>query len=383
MVISSLILTIWCSEEMGILFGRILAGLGHGLVYNVVVIHAGENAMKQVRGIITSTINLFLWSSIFIGSLLIATVQITISTTISSDRMIGIFGLSFSVFALLYTMFWTEESLVYLLNRGKLGEALELLSKLRNEPETSSVIADDFEEMRLMVNRDKLETQNVFTNNNEKALALLVILKFLHVLTNNILFNWIFMVIVANVLPAGNRRLSPVILTAARFVGSLMQTFLADSFGRKTFFNISCTLSGGTILILEIMLIAIAEYTIITKWVLAALCIVFQFFVSIGLDPMCNSVILSEAFGTSKKNWSVVFATTCENAAQMFFIGVCFVDGVIIDLTYHLVLFVSVSIMLILVIILLFHLPETRGLSLSETRDVFRGITTSRCLTKS
>lgn len=368
---------IWCSEEIGILFGRIMAGLGHGLAYNVLVVHAGENSMKQIRGIITASINCFLWSSVFIGSLLIATVQMGVSTTISSDRMIGIFGLAFSVCALMYTMFWTEESVVYLLNRGKLGEALELLSKLREEPETSSNISDDFEEMRLMVNRDKLENQNIFRNNNEKPLVLMVALKFLHVLTNNFLFNWTFMIITAKIMPPGNRRMSPVILTVVRFIGSVFQTFLGDSFGRKTFLNTSCTLSCVTVLILEIMLLTVTDYTKVTAWVVSTLCIIFQFFVAFGIDPMHN-VILSEAFGTSKKNWSVVFVTICENVAHMFLIGICFVDGVIIETSHYLVLFISVTLILLLVVILVLYLPETRGLSLSQTRDLFRSITT-RC----
>lgn len=377
MVISSLIMIIWCSYDIGILFGRIMAGLGHGLVYNVVIVHAGENSMKQIRGIITASINCFLWSSIFIGSLLIATVQMGVSTTISSDRMIGIFGLAFSVFALMYTTFWTEESVVYLLNRGKLGEALELMSKLRNEPETSSKISDDFEETRLMVNRDKLENQNIFKNNNEKPLVLMVVLKFLHVLTNNFLFNWTFMIITVKIMPPGNRRMSPVVLTAVRFIGSVLQTFLGDTFGRKTFLNTSCALSCVTVLILEIMLISVTDYTKITEWVVSTLCILFQFFVAFGVDPMHN-VILSEAFGTSKKNWSVVFVNLCENVAHIFIIGICFVDGAIIETTYHLVLFISVTLILILVVISVFYLPESRGLSLSQARDVFRNITT-RC----
>ncbi|KAJ6635939.1 Solute carrier family 2, facilitated glucose transporter member 3 [Pseudolycoriella hygida] len=377
MVISSLISIIWCSNQMGILFCRVMAGLGHGLAYNVVIVHAGDNSMKKMRGIITSNINCFLWFSTFFGSLLIATVQMGVSTTISSDRMIGIFGLVFSVLALTYTMFWTEESVVYLLNRGKLGEALELLSKLRNEPEASTSVADDFEEMRLMVNRDKLENQNIFLNNNEKPLGLMVALKFLHILTNNFMINWIFMIITTGILPRGNRRLSPVILSAVRFIGSFIQTFLGDSFGRKTFLNTSCTLAGVTVLILEILLIAVTDYTQATYGLVSALCIAFQFFVAFGIDPMHN-VILSEAFSTSKKNWSLVFVNTCENVAHMLLIGICFVDGVIFSSVYHLVLFISVTFILILIVILVFYLPETQGLSLGQSRDAFRNITT-RC----
>lgn len=381
MVVSSLIMIIWCEEDIGILFGRMMAGLGHGLVYNVVILHAGENSTKQIRGIITSIINSVLWSSIFIGSLLIATVQMGISTTISSDRMIGIFSLGFSVFAIIFTMFWTEESVVYLLNHGKLGEALELLAKLRHENESSISVSNDFEEMRLMVNQDKQESQNILKNNNEKPLALMVTLKFLHVLTNNCLFNWIFMLITVRILPRDNRRMSPVILVSVRFIGSVLQTILADSFGRKTFLNLSSTLSGVTLLILEIMLITVADFDQITNWLISALCIVFQFFVAFGIDSM-HHIMLSESFATSKKNWSVVFATTCENAAQMLLIGVCFVDGVKIKATFHLFLFISVSFILLLVVILFCCLPETKGLSLSEARDLFRK-NTNKCCSRS
>lgn len=372
MVISSLILIISSSEQTGILFGRLIAGFGHGLVYNVIIRHAGENSMKNVRGIITSNINCFLWFSVFIGSLLIAAAQVcAFSTRINSDRIIGMFGLVFSVFALTYTMFLTEESVVFLLNRSKLGEALELLSKLRNEPETSSNISEEFEELRLMVNRDKLENQNIFVNNNGKPLALMVALKLLHVFTNNFLFNWIFMMNTSKILTISNRRMAPVILTAVRFIGSVLQTFLGDSFGRKTFLNTSCALSGLTVLIFEIILITDVGFDGIN----ALLCIIFQFFVALGVDPMHN-VVLSESFSTSKKNWSIVFVNMCENAAQMFCIGICFVDGIAIEIKYLLALFISVTVfMFLMMFIVIRFLPETRGLSLSESSDIFRKIT--------
>lgn len=377
MVISSLILIIWCKDETGILFSRILAGFGHGLVYNVAVIHAGENAIKEIRGIVISTLNCVLWSSIFIGSILIATVQMGISTTISSDRMLGIFGLGFSVTAIIYTMFFTHESVVFLLIRGKLGEALELLTMLRNEQTETIGISDDFEEMRLMIGQDKQENKNIFKNNNEKALGLMVALKILHVLTNNFLFNWILMIITASILRSGNRRMSPVILTGVRFLSSTIQVLLAESSKRKLILNVSSTLAGVTLLILEIMLISVPNFTKTTNWVASVLSIIFQIFVAFGIDVM-HHVIVSEAFATSKKNWSIAFVTICENLAQIFFIGICFVDGMIIERTFHVVLFISVTCLLGLLIILVLFLPETRGLSLKETRDLFRKITT-RC----
>lgn len=385
MVISSFILTIWSTDEVGVLFSRAIAGLGHGIVYNVVVIHAGENAMKETRGIVTSIINFMIWSSIFIASLLIATIQTGASVAINFDRIFGILSFVISIIAIICTKYWTQESVVHLLNRGKLGEALELHTKLGNEKSETDNMTDDFEEIRLMVTTDKEENGNIFSNNNAKPLILMVALKLLSVVSNNFVLYWIFIWNTFAIVGSRYILMGPAILSCFRLISSFFQTIFADSFARRFFLLTSCTLSGIAFLGLQIIVILKWNYKfeeINIYLIMFLFSVVLQLFIGWGIDPS-HHTLLSEVFATSKKNWSVVFVTTWENAAEIVLIGLCFIDVETIKSIYFLFMFIPAIYILVLAILLYYTLPETCGLSLSETKYLARNMTfTGWCFKK-
>lgn len=380
MVISSLVLIIWSRDAVGVLFSRAIAGLGHGIVYNVVVIHAGENARKETRGIVTSTINSVIWSSVFVGSCVIGIIQMNTTVTINFDRIFGILSLAFSIIAIICTKYWTEESVVHLLSNGKLGEALELHTKLRNGH--TGIETDDFEEIRLMVSLDKEENKNIFSDNNGRPLLLMVALKILSVLCNNFILYWILIWHSLGLVGTKYILMSPVILSGCRLLGSVVQTLLADSFKRR-FFLLMVTLCGIGFWSLQFLLIfgGLEPHSRLIIAITFTLTTTLQFFIGCGIDPMHHN-LLSEVFATSKKNWSVVFVTTWENAVELLLLGLCFTEIHIVLGVYLSYMFIPGVYISVLVIILYFTLPETRGLSLSETKFLARNMTFRCCCMK-
>ncbi|KAJ6631721.1 putative polyol transporter 3, partial [Pseudolycoriella hygida] len=368
--ISSILFIVWYNNHIAIIVGRCLAGLTHGIIYHTTIIHAAENVVKEVRGMLLSTLNWLMYSGVFVSSILISSVTYGQVGAFNSDRILGMFGLSFSMLAILCTVFLTYESVPYLLVHGKDSEAVVNLLKLRNESVMSTKLTNDLDEMRLMVSQDRQESQNVFTNGNGSAMGRMIALRMLSTLTNNFLLNIIMIGLTIKILEPSYYHISAVILTGTRFTGSIVPIFTTDFFKRKVHLNASAVSSAIVILVLAIIMVSVSEFGTTTSWIPAALCVAFQLFASIGIDPI-EHIYLSEAFSTSKKAWSIACVTAAENVLQMVLIGVFFIDR-ITYLTVVAILFTTAGLMFALVVILQFSIPETLNLTIKETRDLFR-----------
>lgn len=366
--ISSILFMVWYNSYIAIIVGRCLAGLAHGIVYNATITHAAENVVKEIRGMLLSTINCMIFSGVFVAAIFIASVTYGYSGAFNSDRILGIFGLSFSLIGILCTMFLTYESVPYLLRRNKDSEAVVNMLKLRNESVITTNITNDLDEMKLMVAEDKQYNQNIFNDCNGTAVSKMIALRILCNLTNNFIFNIIMMNLTATLIGRTQFQMAAVILTGTRYGASFISIFSSDFIKRKFHLTASGMISGLLVLVLAIVMVSLSDYRP-TYWIPGVLCIAFQLTVSLGIDPM-QHVFLSEAFSTSKKAWSIAFVTTAENLSQILLVGVYFISGITYE-TMISVLFVTAGLMLLLVLILQFTLPETFKMTMKETRDLF------------
>lgn len=353
-------------DHEAIIAGRCLAGFAHGIIYNAVIPHASENVVKEIRGMLLSTINCFLLCGIFVSS--------TVTTSfingyyydnISSDVIFGIFGLVFSVLGIICTIFLTYESIPYLLRQDNESEAIINLLKLRNESVMTTVVTNDLDEMRLMVAQDVRDNKNILTDGNGSVTGKMIVLRVISTLTNNFLLNVVLINFTMGILRPYFYYTAPIILTGSRFVASFIPVISTDFIKRKIHLTGSGVISGTLMLILAILYATVSTY-----WVLAALSIAFQIFVSLGIDPM-QHLLLSEAFSTSKKAWSITCVTTVEYLLQIMFIGIFFVD----EITYarvNAILFATAGVILALIFLLQLAIPETFKRSLKEARDLFR-----------
>ncbi|KAJ6635934.1 Solute carrier family 2, facilitated glucose transporter member 2 [Pseudolycoriella hygida] len=365
LTISSIIYIIWYDEHIAIVVGRSIAGLGHGIVYLTTIIHVSENAAKEVRGMVVSLVNTMIFIGVAVSAVVLHTVTYHPGDSFSTDRILGIIGLTLSVASAVCTIFLDIESVAYLLVRNKEIEAKDCLRNLRDEPNETWRITDDIQEMHAMVQEDQKDGKNIFTEGNAKPLAYVSIFFVLGVLTNNYLTNIILFNFLAVPIGWSNFMLTAIILASVRAAMSIVSVFFCDIIGRK----IHVTITGVTLFVTIIISIVIF-FTSPHLWLFGSFAIIFQVFVAIGIDPI-QHILLSEAFSTSKKPFSIAFVMAVENSLQILFFGMYFIGAISSSDIYLLVACCIFSICA-LVLILLLLLPETKGMSLKEARDEFR-----------
>ncbi|GME73419.1 unnamed protein product [Ambrosiozyma monospora] len=124
--------------------GRVIAGLGVGLVSAVVVLYMSEIAPKKVRGAIVSGYQF----CITIGLLLAACVDYgTQNRTDSGSYRIPI-AIQFLWALILATgLFLLPESPRYFVKKGQIQKATHVLARLRGQPEDSKYIQDEIAEI--------------------------------------------------------------------------------------------------------------------------------------------------------------------------------------------------------------------------------------------
>ncbi|KAG4076838.1 hypothetical protein HA402_004440 [Bradysia odoriphaga] len=368
LVPSSIIFIALSKEYRAIIAARCVAGLAHGIVYNATITHATENVVKDIRGMLLSSINCVMFSGVFVSSTLVAIVASDYTADMTS--VFGVIALAVTVLAIVFTIFLTYESVPFLLRRGNESEAIINLLKLRNESFMTPKLTHDLEEMKLMVGQDVRENANILADRNASVTGKMVTLRVLAVMTNNFMLNYTLISMVALLFDWDNYHMAPAVLSGSRFIGSLVPVFSTDFFKRKSHLAVSSVTSGSLLLVLAIIVETVSFSSSSSYWILGVLSIAFQLFVSIGIDPL-QHLLLSEAFSTSKKAWSMALVTSVDYCLQILFVGLLFLTPMT-SLRLKVLRFITVGIMLVLALFLQLALPETFKKSIKETRDLFR-----------
>lgn len=368
MIIGNVLFIIWDESYAAIVIGRLLTSLAHGLVFITLISHAGENASKNMRGTILSTINCMLYTAIFIAVHVTGNVQLNDkgrAQNVSSERILGIIALIFVLASIICTITVTVETVPYLLRKNKPNMAMVNMKHLRDVASETPQITKEMGELSLMIIQDKENNANIFNNGNGKPLILIIIVRLMVSLTNNLLLNTVL--IGTCQLIIYHYRLAPLLLVGPRLAVSIVQIFYADFFGRKTQIIVSSTLAGLTMIGLGIFINTTNIF--ISYYVPSIFAIWFQLFCSMGIDQMAD-VYLSEAFSTAKKPWSISFVMGIEHVFHVFMIGMAFTNITINHISA--LVFITGIFITAFGITLLFTLPETRGTTLKQARDLFR-----------
>lgn len=359
-------------EYTAIIAARCLAGLAHGIIYNATITHATENVVKEMRGMLLSSINCVIFSGVFLSSILVAYAANEYGEDEDITGVFGIIGLVITILSVACTIFLAYETLPFLLRRDNESAAIINLLKLRNESVMTPKLSHDLDEIKLMVGQDVRENRNVLTDGNASAMGKMIMLRVLAVMTNNFMINVTLVSMTALLFNWNNIEMAPTVLSGARFIGSLVPVFSTDFFRRKSHLAVSTVTSGLLLLILAIIFTTVAFNSTFPYWIFGALGIAFQLFVSVGIDPM-QHLLLSEAFATSKKAWSIALVTSADYCLQILFVGVFFLAGIIgLRMNVTTILFTTAGVMLTLALFLQLALPETFKKSIKETRDLFR-----------
>lgn len=370
MAISGILYIALIEDYLAILFGRMLGGFAHGILYVTIISHYADNTFAELRGRSVSSIAvIFNSAAIFTALFSLNSNEIGFSY---SDRLTGILTLIWSIMGLVINYFLTYESVPFLLRRGQEQEALQTLMKLRNESTETPTIRNELDDMRHMVNQAKIDNQNIFSGGNVRPLILVTMLKLQAALTNNPLLNLLLIILATGMLGGSlTMFVGPVFLTCIRILGGFVPVLAGDSFSRKWFLTPSGSISGVILAVLGIMLIFINLE--VGFLVLLGL---FQLLVGFGIDPM-NHVITSEAFAINKRAWSIAFVTSVEYALQLVVMVVVYTD-ILAFIYIDVILLASGVLIIALAGAIYMFLPETRNLSIKLCQEVHRGPNHSR-----
>lgn len=353
--------------------GRFLGGLANGLAYLTVITQAAENSVNQIRGVILRGIGYVLAFSLFIAGF---TTSGTIENDIDSECIMGYLNLFYSVLALVLAPILTIESAPYLLQQTNDGlsvaerEALVIATmvKLRNEKGETPKIRHDFIEMKHQLNEDQLDSRNPLNGKNIRPLYVVIGVRVLSVCAKNLPFTVLIMGFFNRIVNPNQFSLYMLfLLLACRFIFGMITMFFIDKFERKKYLYISSILCGISLLV-TCVIVSNTEENIFQVSFLSYGIIIYFIFASMSIDCV-GHVQTSEAFSYATKSWSITIATGIEHMVHMLFI-------IVFKLQYDVSAFVLISFGLIVMgLSTLFTVPaKTKGLSLRQTRDIYRKV---------
>lgn len=356
--------------------GRLISGLGHGIAYVAAITHGAENVIKEMRGRLISSIHFIVYSSVLILSLVMM-YSYPFPGGIRTEQMVGILAICFSLLGIAFTPCLTYESVTQLLYWNNERQALENMIKLRNESIITWNISNDLQEMKLMVAEDREKSRNITRDNNLRPLLLMLAVSVVTTLSSNLILNTNLIEVTSksfmgsrepiNETDPNSTSIAAVLLVTFRYASGIIMILFGDSFSRKKFLRLSAGLSALTLFITHILSRYTLEYTNGVNWIPGLFAIAFQVFIGAGVEPM-QHVLVSEAFSTAKKYWSIAFIAVTESLIQIVIIGLSFIDeGLFVTI------FIYCSILLIASMTAILHmqLPESRGISLRQARDEF------------
>lgn len=359
-----------------VVVGRLVSGLGHGLAFVTVITHGAENAIKEMRGRLISSTHFLIYSSVFTLTLVMMYTY-PFPGGIRTEQMVGILAIGFSLMGIAFTPCLTYESITYLLYSKNEREALANMIKLRSESVVTWNISNDLQEMKLMVAEDREKGKNITNDRNLRPLLLMLVVSVVTALSSNLILNTNMIEVTAKSF-MGNREpttnevtpnitsIAAVILVSFRYASGIVMILFGDSFSRKKFLRLSAGLAALSLLLMHILTRYTLEHTNGINWIPGVFAIAFQIFVGAGVEPM-QPVLMSEAFSTAKKYWSIAFIAVVDSLMQIVLVGLSFIDA---DMFVTIFLYCSV-VLIVSMTVILHKLPESRGISLRQARDVF------------
>lgn len=352
-----------------------MGGLSFGIAYVTVITHAAENAVNQIRGVILRCVGYVLSLSLFIaGATTYETAGEEIGTDINSEFMMGYVNLFYSILALVLAPLLTIESAPFLLRRISDGYSVSqreafviaVMAKLRDEAGETPKIRHDFTEMKHQLNEDEMNSKNVLSQKNLRPLFIVIGVRVLSVCAKNLPFTILIMSYFNHELRSQTFSVNLLcVLLTCRFIFGMITMFFIDKFECKTFLYIS-SIFCGFLLFVTCLVRSENVFGAQPVRILNYGIIIFFVFASMSIDCV-GHVQTSEAFSYATKLWSIAIATGIEHIVHLLFI-------IIFKLEYNVTVFIIISIGLTLLgLSTLLTVPaKTKGLSLRQTRDIYR-----------
>ncbi|CAG9796029.1 unnamed protein product [Diatraea saccharalis] len=355
-----------------IFIGRILGGLSFGMLFSLRSVLIGEYTSPKNRGAFLTTVSLTQAFGIFfvhlIGSLMTWTMTAVVCVLFSIASLIMIF--------------FCPESPSWLASRGKYDESRKVFRWLRGNEEE-----DELEEMiqaRILIRKAKTP-ENKKINRFRRMLITIRKKEFYKPITlmvhANIMVNFAggtimaaYSTVILGLMlgPEANVHFWMIVLDTQRIIFNAGAIYVINKTKRRTMMF----LTGG-LCVLSSLAIALYAYmkdqglmTYNSLWIPVILINVNYFTVATGMVPLPN-VIAGEVFPLEYK--SIAGMISIWAAAAFMFTALKTFPGLIEGVGLHGTYVVYSAILFYNLVVIWFLLPETKGRTLQEIEDEFRG----------
>lgn len=358
-----------------LVLGRFLAGLANGLAYLAVIIQASENAVSQIRGVILRIVGYVLAFSLFIAGF---TTNGTVENDIHSECIMGYLTLFYSIVALVAAPKLTIESVPFILQQSNDGRtesereslAIATMIRLRRDRGETARIRHDLEEIKRQLAEDAQISGNPLQAVNTRPLMIVIGVRVLSVCAKNLPFTILIMGFFNRIVNPQSFSLYVLfLLLSCRFIFGILTMFFIDKFERKKYLYGFSILCGAILFITSlIVLYKNGEESMLDVEVVSYGIIAFFVFASMSIDCISH-VQTSEAFSYATKAWSIVIAISVEHLVHIALIA-------IFKMEYDTWAFLVNAVGLIVMghSTLITVPAKTKGLSLRQTRDIYRNV---------
>ncbi|XP_064074828.1 facilitated trehalose transporter Tret1-like [Vanessa tameamea] len=347
------------SNNLAMLYcGRLLVGLGVGIIAVMNLVYIGEIASSNIRGILLSALGIFTTC----GSLLIYAVGPILSYSYASSV-----GLATSLVFILCVMFIPESPIFHILEDNEV-KARDNLKVLGREDDIDNILQSKIDCINSTNKKDWIELFTLRTN--KKSLLIVVVMNILQhgsgVLAVISFSGSIFEMVGSSV----GSDVSMLIIGLFQLIGSGTAPFFVEKNGRKTLLVVSSTMCCLSMLLLGVYFY-LDDYSGFNKanWLPLVLLIIFFIGYDAGIGIVPN-VLIGEMFTMNVRSKGSAVALTVSWLSG-FLVTVAY--GAIVEHvgSYAAFWFFSCT-GLISCLFTIFCIPETKGKSLLEVQDMLK-----------
>lgn len=351
-----------------LIISKIFAGIGHGIIYIVLIIYIGETSTTAKRGQNVS----FIHATITCGFLLYISFDFSLYQVLEPNFGIGLFTLVLCAVSLILVQIRGLESPVYLILKGENELAIENFMKIRSIYITTAV-QSEFQEMQDMINEDLIQKQKKNWRcdaNGFKMLTYIILSRLTHVLTfNSQLFLILNEILAKMSVPSFWIRFIIFLTLVFRVLLTLLSSSYIDIVGRKLIFKYAISGASNIFLftgMIHLLFLLLVE-NVYAYWTIVILVILVILFNGSGLS-FIPDILASEVFPTHMKAEFISVAVTFEYIFACLIVVSSIEFGMLETLSLWFLLF---GIFLVVIGYILKKIPETGMISLREVRNLF------------
>lgn len=357
LILISGILFVANSENFkSIISGRYIGGIGHGIAFPTVLIHAAEMTPKDIRGLVLSSMNVWLTTSAFLASLIYALNFDVFKNYAMLDILFGVVIIVFGVSVLITAKLLTNESPYYLVSKNEDQEALVTLMKLRNEERMNWYTHQDYIEIKETINAELRDTKSFFNTTNMSALLKILLLRLLFMMSTCVCVHQIFFKFSKVI----SFEFGIVAQTFSRLISGGIFCFFVDRIGRRKLLLVSVTSTAAISLVIASISLCEGVYSA-GSIAIAVFCVFYQLAFGVGLGNV-STTYMAECFPLKFKQYALLVIIILETLLQLLMMTLNW--SFVVNISAY---FYSLAALQILIGSYLYVvLPETRYLSLRE-----------------